>query len=142
MSLPPKSRALESRPRNRLRERLWLVSAIVLLLLIGGTIAPEQWRERVVSKLRRTWTGEPVTQGGGTDGVENSNGGDKGALAENASELPNATPPAGDLNPARRRAADGISANSKAKMALPSILSLSHFCANRKDPGRPGSSLR
>jgi hypothetical protein len=74
MSLPPKSRALESRPRNRLRERLWLVGAIVLLLLIGGTIAPELWSQRIISKLRRTWSGGPSAQGGSTGRVENSNG--------------------------------------------------------------------
>src|SRR5436190_10492188 len=47
MSVPPSSRTQARSSRFRLREILWLLSAIILLLLLGMNVAPESWLQRV-----------------------------------------------------------------------------------------------
>jgi hypothetical protein len=55
MSLPPHPRAHSSPPRHRVREALWALAAVILLLLIGGTIAPDSWHHAVSQKASRMW---------------------------------------------------------------------------------------
>ena len=55
MSLPPHPRAHSSPPKHRVREALWALAAVILFLLIGGTIAPDSWHHALSQKASRMW---------------------------------------------------------------------------------------